>query len=203
MTRRIEKSMTDIASNAARAAVKATSNSTLLQLTTLSGDNNNTTVMVDKIDLSMNAHTASSTQILSHASISCQTAAVPARPVVLYSSEFDEVPTSYVHQIQSGEFFNLLKLLPKNMSFADQLDDHTILTLENSVIKASPPATSKITDINPWTIAFTIYMSVLFHQFPGRAQEFLAYMSLIRDGAHTHSGLVSAFPTINSGAKLH
>ena len=78
------------------------------------------------------------------------------------------------------------------MSFADQLDDHIILTLVNSVIKAkkvSQPTTSKITDINPWTIAFTMYMSVLSHQYQGRAQEFLAYMSLIRDGAQTHKGL--------------
>ena len=59
-------------------------------------------------------------------------------PVVPNSNGFHEVPVSYVRQIQSrsGEFFNLLKLLPKNMSFGDQLDDPIILTLEDSVIKA-------------------------------------------------------------------
>ena len=78
------------------------------------------------------------------------------------------------------------------MSFGDQLDDPIILTLENSVIKAKKafqPATSKITDTNKWTKAFTIYMSVLFHQFPGWAQELLAYISLMREGAQTHKGL--------------
>ena len=78
------------------------------------------------------------------------------------------------------------------MLFGDQLDHSIILTLENSVIKAkkvSQPATTKINDISPWTKAFTIYTSVLFHQFQGRVQEFLAFMSLIRDGTQTIKGL--------------
>ena len=78
------------------------------------------------------------------------------------------------------------------MSFVEQLGDSIILELENYVIKAkkaSQSATSKITDINQWTKAFTIYMRVLSYQFPGRAKEFLPYMSLRRDGAHTHKGL--------------
>ena len=86
--------MTDIASKAARTAVKAMSYSTLVQPTTLSRDNNNTTVMVDEIDLSMNAHTATNTLILLHASISCQTAVVLARLVVPYSNGFHELPAS-------------------------------------------------------------------------------------------------------------
>ena len=54
--------------------------------------------------------------------------------------------------------------------------------------KASQP-TSKITNIEQWTTAFTTYMSVMTRQFPGRAQELLNCMSLIRHAAQTHRGL--------------
>ena len=80
------------------------------------------------------------------------------------------------------------------MLLSDQSDDPTILTLENLVTKAkkaSQTATSKITNINQWTTAFTIYLSKLSHQFRGRvrAQELLAYMSMIQDETQTHKGL--------------
>ena len=70
-------------------------------------------------------------------------------------------------------------------------EEPTIVTLENLVIKvkkASQP-TSKITNIEQWTTAFTTYMSVMTRQFPGRAQELLNCMSLIRHAAQTHRGL--------------
>ena len=55
--------------------------------------------------------------------------------------------------------------------------------------KKAPNSLAKITDIDQWTTAFTIYMSVFTHQFPSRAQELLQYMTLIRHAAHTHRGL--------------
>ncbi len=39
-----------------------------------------------------------------------------------YRNGFHEVPAEYVKQIQSGEFFDLAKLLPKNMSTDNQPD---------------------------------------------------------------------------------
>ena len=52
-----------------------------------------------------------------------------------YANGFNEVPTQFVKQIQPGEFFDLAKLLPKNVN-AHHSDESMILTLENSVIKA-------------------------------------------------------------------
>ena len=77
---------------------------------------------------------------------------------------------SYVRQIQTGEFFDLSKLLPKTMSFPNASDEPIILTLENSVIKAKKASrpTARIIDIEQWTTAFTVYMSVMTHQYPGR-----------------------------------
>ena len=77
------------------------------------------------------------------------------------------------------------------MSTENHSEEPVILTFENSVIKAKKATqpTSRITDIEQWTTAFTVYMSVMTHQFPGRSQELLNYMSLIRHAAQTHRGL--------------
>ncbi len=108
-----------------------------------------------------------------------------------YRNGFHEVPAAYVKQIQSGEFFDFAKLLPKNMLTGNQPDEPIILTLKNSVIKAKKASqpTARITDIEQWTTAYTLYMSVMTHQFPGRAQELPQYMSLICHAAQTHRGL--------------
>ncbi len=76
------------------------------------------------------------------------------------------------------------------MSTGNQPDEPIILTLEKVIKakKASQP-TDRITDIEQWTTAYTLFMSVMTHQFPGRAQELLQYMSLIRHAAQTHRGL--------------
>ena len=91
----------------------------------------------------------------------------PSTTTAPYANGFNEVPVQFVKQIQSGEFFDLAKLLPKNAS-VQHSEESMILTLENSVIKAkkAPNSLAKITDIEQWTTAFTIYMSVFTHQFP-------------------------------------
>ena len=97
---------------------------------------------------------------------------------------------NYVKEIQSGEFFNLSKLLPKNMSLHDE-EDNLSLSLENSVIQVSKKtkASTSITDIEQWTNAFTTYVSVFTDKFPLWSQELLQYLSLIRYAARGHKGL--------------
>lgn len=100
-----------------------------------------------------------------------------------------ELPASYVREIQKGEFFDLSKILPKNLSLYDK-DDNLTLSLENIVIKVTKrKATSIITDIEQWTTAFTTYMSVSALKYPLRAQELLSYLSLIRYAARVHKCL--------------
>ena len=103
---------------------------------------------------------------------------------------FQDIPGNYVKEIQSGEFFELNKLLPKNLSLHDE-GDNLVLSLENSVVKVSKKAKqgTSITDVEQWTTAFTIYLSVLTHKFPLRSQELLQYLSLIRYAARVHKGL--------------
>ena len=78
------------------------------------------------------------------------------------------------------------------MSTNNHSDEPMILILENSVIKvrkALQPTSRKI-DIEQWTTAFTVYMSVMTHKFPSRGQELLNYLRFIRHAAQTHRGLV-------------
>ena len=107
-----------------------------------------------------------------------------------YGNAALDVPAAYVKQIQSGEFFDLSKLLPSDFPAADD-GEPVVLTLENSIIsvKKPNPPTQKITNIEQCTTAFTTYIGVLTSKFPGRSQELLQYMSLIRHAAQTHRGL--------------
>ena len=83
-----------------------------------------------------------------------------------YGHSFHDVPASYIKQIQTGEFFELSKLLPKNL-FATTNEQPVSLTLENSTlkVKTSTQSVTNITDIEQWTTAFTTYMSVFTHEF--------------------------------------
>ena len=56
--------------------------------------------------------------------------------VCKHAAPFQDVPAQYVKDIQSGEFFELSKLLPKNLSTLDE-NDNLVLTLDNSVVRVS------------------------------------------------------------------
>lgn len=98
-----------------------------------------------------------------------------------------DLPASCVKEIQTGEFFELSKLLPKHLSLYND-DDNLTLSLENSTIKVTTKIVA-ITDIEQWTTGFTTYMSVFTMKYPFRAQEFMLYLSLIRYAARMHKGL--------------
>ena len=89
-------------------------------------------------------------------------------------------------QIQSREFFELSKLLPKHLYHTTD-ERPVVLTLENSVVKVK--RATNVTEIEQWTTVLTTYMSVFTHEFPNRAQELLQYMSIIRHAAQCHRGL--------------
>ena len=105
-----------------------------------------------------------------------------------FSFPNQDIPASYVKDNQSGEFFDLSKLLPKKLSMFDE-DDNLTLTLDNSAIKVTKKrksSPSQITEVEQWTTAFTTYMSVFTHKYPLRAQDFLVYFSLVRYAARAH-----------------
>ena len=107
-----------------------------------------------------------------------------------HGAPFQEIPANYVKEIQSGEFFDLSKLLPKNLSLHDE-EDNVSLSLANYVIRVSKKtkAYTSITDSKQWTNAFTTYLSVFTDKFPLWSQELLQYLSLIRYAARVYKGL--------------
>ncbi len=72
----------------------------------------------------------------------------PSTTTAPYANSFSKVPAQFVNQIQSGEFFDLAKLLPKNPN-VHHSNESMILTLENSMIKDKKLfyPLAKITDI--------------------------------------------------------
>ena len=176
VTRTVEQSANEIATSAARAAVAA-----------LTSEPSASSSSVDQVTATEPAETAPL------GSSSDPTAAIIHSEGMYktpYAHGFQDVPAAYVKQIQTGEFFDLAKLLPSNYGNLAESEQVT-LTLENSVLKVkkSSHCVARITEIEPWTTAFSTYMSVLTHKFPHRAQELLQYMSLIRYAARTHRGL--------------
>ena len=139
VTQSIEQSVTVIATNAARAAVEAMS-STPQQ----SHENRSPVDIVETAVSTTNSSLPSATSVTSQPSGSN-----PGLTTVPYGNGFHEVPAPYIKRIQAGEFFDLSKLLPKNMSTNNLSEDAIVLTLENSVIKANKASqpTAKITNI--------------------------------------------------------
>ena len=132
----VQQSVNDIATNAARAAVQAMA-STPVQTST--SDAQQSEPLLDNATAILQTEPETP-----HGSLRIRPAATTS---VQYGQSFHDVPASYVRKIQSGEFFELSKLLPKNLlTTADE--QPVMLTLENSIIKLSrqisPPLPSLI-----------------------------------------------------------
>ena len=70
-------------------------------------------------------------------------------------------------EILSGEFFELGKLLPKNLTNFRKEDEDTLEILLNSNILMTKQTKRKLTtNIEEWSTAFSTYMAVMVEQFP-------------------------------------
>ena len=177
---KVSESSRDIATEAARAAVTALRNQNSVAVGTTPQRDTNPKGATDPP-----RHTTSP----GDPNPLCDNTESPQLPAISVPNQ--DIPASYVKDIQSGEFFNLSKLLPKNLSRYDE-DDNLTLTLDNSAIKVTKKrksSPSQITEIEERTTAFTTYTSVFTYKYPLRAQEFLQYLSLIRYAARVHKGL--------------
>ena len=149
----VQQSVNDIVTNAARAAVQAMAST---PVATSTSDAQQSEPLLDNATAIIQTEPKTP-----HGSLRIRLAATTRVP---YGQSFHDVPASYVRKIQSGEFFELSKLLPKNLlTTADE--QPVMLTLENSIIKVKPSnqSTTTLTDIEQCTTAFTTYMSVFTH----------------------------------------
>ena len=103
-----------------------------------------------------------------------------------------EIPDKYVRDIESGEFFELAKLLPKNLNTLDvgsDSSDNVGFTISSAGISLTPRKPQVLTNIEEWTTAFNTYIIIIVQKFPNRASELLQYMEIIRHAAKAHGGL--------------
>ena len=125
ITQTVQQSVNDIATNAARAAVQAMAST---PVPTPTSDAHQSEPLLDNATAILQTGTE-----MQHGSPPILPAPTTCLP---YGKSFHDVPASYVKKIQSGEFFELSKLLPKNL--LNTTDEQPVmLTLENSVIKLS------------------------------------------------------------------
>ena len=90
-----------------------------------------------------------------------------------------EIPNKYVRDIESGEFFELAKLLPKNLNqlnVGSDSSDNVGFTISSTGISLTPRKPQVLTNIEEWTTAFNTYMLIIVQKFPNRASELLQYM---------------------------
>ena len=103
------------------------------------------------------------------------------------------IPAKYIKEIESGEFFTLSKLLPKNLNRFNYDPEHLHgdldIIIENNKLKTRKRRPEVITRIDDWTSCFTVYMSVLVQKYPFKAQELVSYLNLIRYAARYSHGL--------------
>ena len=135
---KVAGSSRDIATEAARAVVTALRNQNSVTVGTNPQRDTNPTEATDPP-----RHTTSP----GDPSALCDNTESPQLPS--FSVPNQDIPASYVKNIQSGEFFDLSKLLPRNLSIFDEKDNLT-LTLYNSAIKVTKKrksSPSQITEI--------------------------------------------------------
>ena len=107
-----------------------------------------------------------------------------------------EVPPKLVQEIIAGEFFDLAKLMNKNLLKLQHMHNgildsnfELIVDPENKLLKAKPPRRLSITTLDEWTNALGTYISVIVSRFPNRAVELIDYMGIIREAAADFPGL--------------
>ena len=104
------------------------------------------------------------------------------------------VRANFITAIQNGEFFDLSKLLPRNLHKVAISPDEGVFSVSirpNSEIKLAKNQSNKvqIKTIQDWTAAFTCYMKIYIAKFPGKAAEHIEYMDTIQNAAENNNSL--------------
>ena len=148
------------------------------------------------------AHTG--TGISSVSTLSCTLD--PIMPMSIGSTQFSlgyYVDSNTRDKIIAGKFINLGSLLVRDPNPTQNLSTLSIDT--NGQLVTQPKPHPKITNIDKWTDAFVIFMSIYTGAHPEKVQSFLKYMHDIRLGAqrslgwHTYDEQFRLRASLNSG----
>lgn len=92
------------------------------------------------------------------------------------------VSQSLKQKIASGEYIDLALLLSNSNSTSSN-ENQKVAFVQGELVIQSKQSHKKITTVELWTNAFIIYMCIFCSAHPGKVNEFLKYMHLIRLGA--------------------
>ena len=114
----------------------------------------------------------------------------PDQPFLLKCADDDlsaHVPKQLKQKIWSNAYINLALLLKGNTELADMFSGGLLQVSDDGKIEAKPRTSKeKIMNIDQWSDAFLIFMSIYLQQFPDKTQQLLKYMSVIRDAARKY-----------------
>lgn len=97
------------------------------------------------------------------------------------------VSDSNRQKILNGEYLDLSVLLPKNVNNTEP--SHKVSIVDGELVVQPKTVKGKINDINSWTDAFNIYMSIFLTTHPEHTQGLLKYMQSVRLGASRSNGM--------------
>ena len=93
------------------------------------------------------------------------------------------VPSQLKQKIWEHKYINIALLLKGNAELAE-IFSGGVLHVSDGKVEARPKQTKeKVNSIEQWTEAFLIFMSIYLSRYPGKTQELLKYISVIRDAA--------------------
>lgn len=96
----------------------------------------------------------------------------------------DHVPRAIKQKIWGHEYINLALLLKGYSELNDFCTSAPMVVGSSGMIETRPPTCKeKIPNVEKWTDAFHIYMSIYLERFPAKVQELLQYVKTIRGAA--------------------
>ena len=99
---------------------------------------------------------------------------------------------SQIAAITNGEYVDLATLLPFSSLLRDRVNFNLKLQVGNeglTIPLPSPAQRPKVTSIDRWLDAFTIYSSVILYSYPSRGVDLISYQQLIRESARKFPGM--------------
>ena len=94
------------------------------------------------------------------------------------------VPNQICKKIWAHEYININLLLKGNVELHEFCSGGVLHMTEKGQVESRPKVVKdKVASIEKWTDAFLIFASIYLKKFPGKLQEILQYMNIIREAA--------------------
>ena len=100
------------------------------------------------------------------------------------------IPARIKDKIWKNQYININLLLKGTVELHDLCSGGTLKVSDSGILEKQPKfSKEKVPNLDKWTDAFVIFMSIYLKKYPQKTQELLQYMSVIRDAARKHGGL--------------